>query len=574
MTQEQKKRFDIVICGAGIAGLTLARQIRARLPQVSILLIDKQQRPLPQAAFKVGESTTEIGAQYFSDTLGLGEYLEECHLRKLGLRFFYQAADPATGFEARPEAGVSRFIPPHGYQIDRGRIEHDLRGMMEADGAVLLEGASVKDIQVAEDDDDHRVVVEDQAGARRRYHGRWVVDALGRHSLMRRRLGLTKRVEGGDAAWARVPRRVDVSDLVSADCAAWHERVPGGGRYYSTNHLAGTGYWVWLIPLAGGFTSIGIVTHPDYHDYRDYNTKDGFRAWLQRHEPALAANIAGDEFSDFLKMPRYSFTSSQVFSDRRWACTGEASAFPDPLYSPNFELIALNNSMITSLVVEDHETGLDAARVAEFNRFLLTYGEGLGGNIRNMYHCFGSSAASSCKVMWDTLTSWSYHGPLYHHELYLDGGRRNRVRSDTGRFLFLSRRIQRLFRDWAAASRGRVRFDYFNFQELPFYLLIRQRGLVKNPDADLAGMHRESLEFFEELAQVVFLVALADIRPEFLRKLPDPYWINVWSIDLDPDRWEAEGLMQPASEPRPLAPILEPLRSMMELPGVEEVSVR
>ncbi len=30
-------------------------------------------------------------------------------------------------------------------------------------------------------------------------------------------------------------------------------------RWLSTNHLCGPGYWVWLIPLASGSHSVGIV---------------------------------------------------------------------------------------------------------------------------------------------------------------------------------------------------------------------------------------------------------------------------------------------------------------------------
>ena len=54
--------FDVVICGAGLAGLTLAKQLRQEHPTKRVLLLEKTERPLPAACHKVGESSVEIGS--------------------------------------------------------------------------------------------------------------------------------------------------------------------------------------------------------------------------------------------------------------------------------------------------------------------------------------------------------------------------------------------------------------------------------------------------------------------------------------------------------------------------------
>src|SRR5262249_26740248 len=153
----------------------------------------------------------------------------------------------------------------------------------------LLDGGKVRQIVLQPRSPFHRLQVL-QEDNEREIHARWVVDASGRSSLLKRQLGLAREVEhAANAVWFRVGCPLDVDEW-STD-PAWHARIVEGRRWLSTNHLMGAGYWVWLIPLASGSTSIGIVADAQLHPFAEMNRFERALAWLHAHEPQCAEAV-------------------------------------------------------------------------------------------------------------------------------------------------------------------------------------------------------------------------------------------------------------------------------------------
>src|SRR5689334_8247861 len=97
--------FDVAILGGGLAGASLARQLQLEAPELRTLVVEKRQHPVREAAFKVGESSVEIGAHYFQKRLGLEPHLRSQQLEKLGLRYIFTHGDNrdlAARFELGP----------------------------------------------------------------------------------------------------------------------------------------------------------------------------------------------------------------------------------------------------------------------------------------------------------------------------------------------------------------------------------------------------------------------------------------------------------------------------------------
>lgn len=416
-------KCDVAILGGGIAGLTLARQLYQADPTLRIEVIERSEHPAPTSAHKVGESSVEVQAHYLREVLGLAEHLEKKHVRKFGLRMFMTYRDNSA-IEHRVEYGQISHAPLPAYQLDRGILETHLGQELRNAGVSFRTGHRVTDVALCRDlaaepsgssqrDGRHKVTVVGE-GRTLVFAARWVVDASGRAGLLKRRLGLAKSVDHhANASWLRIDHSVDVESW--SDDHNWLSRLDCGQRRLSTNHLMGPGYWVWIIPLSSGATSVGIVAADEEHDHSGFNTLSKALDWLDEHEPQLAADLRAhqDKVLDFRIMNDYSYSSTEVYNSNRWALTGEAGVSVDPLYSSGGDLMAISNSLITDLIVRDH-AGQDVADVAvSHNQLYLLFSEIWLVAYSNQYAVLGNAQVAVAKIIWDTIVYWAVPGLLY-----------------------------------------------------------------------------------------------------------------------------------------------------------------
>ena len=545
--------YDVLICGAGLAGLTLARQVKLELPALSIAVIDRLARPLPEAAHKVGESTVELAACYFGKVLRLEGYLTQRQLPKLGLRFFFGNAHGS--FEERPELGVSLYGILPTYQLDRGRLENDLRQMVAEMGVEVIEGTTVDTIDLADDADPHKVRCR-RDSQQFTLRGRWVIDALGRRRLLASKLGLRlPNNHSASAAWWRIDSRLDVGEMGVNGGAQWQRRVIED-RYLSTNHLMGRGYWVWFIPLASGATSVGIVTDETIHPFATYGKSYAQAlAWLRAYEPAAWQLVKGYEPLDFRHLKNYSYNARQIFSHRRWSCVGEAGLFLDPLYSPGSDFIAVENTITVEMIRRDFQGELTEGAVDDFNRLVLDL---LAFDalryFKDAYSIFGHAHIFTAKHAWDVAIYWAMIAQLFVQDVVRRPSRD--VFTLLRQYEDLNARVQQLFIDWAAAAPARAPFAHADITRMRFLQMLHLDLAARRSHEQFLNVARKNLNRLEEVAQLLFWQAIAECLPE--RMPPDRSrlpWVNAWSISLNPELWETDGLYKPSTARRSLRPM-------------------
>lgn len=477
---------DVVILGGGLAGLTLAMQLRQAEPDLDVLVLERREGPAPEAAHKVGESTVEVGAHYFDQVLGLGEHLRERHLRKFGFRFFF--SEGRRDLDQVTEIGASMHLSVPSFQIDRGIFENFLVEEARRRGIEVLEGSVVRQIDLAQASADpdalHRVGYT-HGGSAHDIRSRWVVDACGRAGLIKRKLGLAEpNNHAAHAIWFRMKDRIEIDRWT--DNAEWRGRCDPPARWLSTNHLVGKGYWVWLIPLSSGSHSVGIVADPAIHPLDTMDSFDKAMDWFQTYQPLLFDELDGKRhrLQDFAYFKRFSYGCKQVYSADRWALTGEAGLFLDPFYSPGSDFIAISNTYITELVAMDRRGERLGARTQVFDQLLHSFYDSTLALYQDQYPIFGDPEVLPVKVIWDYTYYWGVLAQFCFHRRLTDLSALAALRSELAQCQALNLAVQDFLRRWSAVSHRRNPAVMLDQARLPWFAELN-RSL--NDTLDSAG---------------------------------------------------------------------------------------
>ncbi|MEM8962796.1 MAG: NAD(P)-binding protein [Acidobacteriota bacterium] len=546
---------DVVICGGGLAGLTLARQL-LRETDVSVLVLDKR-KELPPTRQKVGESTVQIGGWYFGRTLGLEKELFQRHFMKYNLRFYWPTAgdgenDGASRFEDYSQGYIRNFSNIPCYQIDRNLFEQHLIDELQADPrAAVVFPVSKLQIELSEDvgNNAHEVTYTDAEGQHVELRPRWVVDATGRGRALARRHDWTRTSEIEHAAfywW--VEGLVDIDELTDRDkedVRLDRDRQPLGHlpTWLATNHFCAEGLWFWVIPLHGK-TSLGLVFDKSVLNHRDVFSVEKATQWVCETFPCFARDLPNRKVLDFGGLSSYAHDCVQTLSPQRWALTGEAGRFSDPLYSPGSDLIAIYNTLIVDAIRDDSPERLqqicplsEQLMRAVYQAYVPTYDVG--------YAQLGDAETFSLKYVWELSIYFGFYVFPFINRLFTDRRFAIAFLRRFGRLGPLNHGMQRLltgYFHWKREHRQPpAKPIFFDFTSVETLARAAESFYDTGVDTDEAKRILDCrLGELEELARFFAVHVIAEVLDEPAirshRGFVDD--LDLTTLDFAPEQWE------------------------------------
>ena len=395
--------YDVAILGAGLAGLTLARQLTLRTDKKILLLDRSAQVPSPRQ--KVGESTVQLGAYYLSKVLDLEEHLYRQQLPKYNLRFHYKRpGQPNRCFEEYSQSYIDALSNIAGYQLDRNTLEAELLRLNRANPNVTFR-APVKDLAVSLSESGPHTLRYAFDGTERSETAEWVVDSTGRGKHLSRRMDLAQPSpirHGSSFLW--VEGLVDIEKLtdLSLDEILRRKDRTRTGHYpiwLATNHYVGEGFWFWVIPLQGK-TSLGVVYDTALFPVAEVDTPQKLIQWVCREFPLFARDLPRRKILDHGSFRSFAYDCAETLGASKWALSGEAGRFSDPLYSPGSDLIALHNTLIADLILtpDDHER---ARKVPLYETLVRSLYQAYVPSYAQSYDVLGDQEVFALKYTWE-----------------------------------------------------------------------------------------------------------------------------------------------------------------------------
>lgn len=348
MPSSPEDRFDAVIAGGGVAGLTAATLLARG--GMRVVCIDPQP---PEGRWRVGESL-DWSSPALLRRLGFerdrltasGTATTKRAVRVVGSGGEVVTKGPASWLARRP----FRFESDTAH-LDRCRFDQEHYEMAVEAGVEVV----VDHVVGISTDADAVSGVRTRTG--RMFVADWYIDASGRRRLFSDALAV-RPIEWGPkrtCLWTRIDDPIDFAGTV----LHFDDRSPDA-------------VWSWQIPLGTCLTSVGIVL-----DHRRFLR---LRREGRTQSDVFAQVLSGFDIHDGDPMPAPEavrarsyrpFVSSRV-SGSNWLLVGEAAAFADPLASHGVTAALRTGSEAADLILEHRSPMRAGTALSAYDRRVRT----------------------------------------------------------------------------------------------------------------------------------------------------------------------------------------------------------
>jgi hypothetical protein len=338
------------------------------------------------------------------------------------------------------------------------------------------------------------------------------VDTTGRYRYLARKLGVVESSpirHGTSVVWVDGLMNIEkLTDSSPREIRLNKARSAWGHSpcWAATNHFVGEGYWFWVIPLPGR-TSLGLVYDRSCVSHDEVNAPEKLIDWVCRTLPLFARDLPHRRIIEHTCLKEYSYGCSQTISPHRWALSGFAGRFTDPLYSPGSDFISLHNTLIVDAILTNDRALLDR-KCGAFETLMQALYNSMLPTFSVSYDALGDQEAFALKYTWELSVYFSFFVFPFINDLSTDLGFLPMYLGRFARLGTINKALQSMisgYFQWKktqSCTAGEPQF--FDFTELPALRRAESTFYRVGVSAAEAGrILTEQLDSLEELARYI-----------------------------------------------------------------------
>ncbi len=352
--EPQRDSLDaqVIIVGGGPAGSTLGAYLSGA--GINHLIVDQAVHPRPH----VGESLLCSTSRIFQEIGFLSVMEREQFVHKHGAVWTHWADERqyVVRFREIPELGLSQ---DYTYHVDRSRFDELLLKHASTRGSRVLQGARAAGVEFGADGFASGVRVE-QDGGERVLTCRLVVDASGRSTL----LGSQLRLKRHDPLFNQFAVH------------NWFEGVDRGpadtADYIHVHVLPLPRAWVWLIPISGSVTSVGVVTQGGDFVKGGEPVGQFFNRHIASHRLLAERMGRARPLHEFTREGNYSYVMDRL-AGNGWLLVGDAARFVDPVFSSGVSVALESAKRAADVIIKSLGRGdVSAENFTDYEKTIRT----------------------------------------------------------------------------------------------------------------------------------------------------------------------------------------------------------
>lgn len=317
---------DVIIIGAGPAGSVAAAMLANA--GLSVDVLEREHFP----RFSIGESLLPQAMEWLDEAGLLQDVIEAGFQHKNGACFAWGDKFESFDFRLKTSSGWGTT-----YQVRRDKFDDILAKGAMRQGARIHFGQTV--VAMRPDKQAPSLTVRNEAGETREMRARFILDASGFGRVLARLLDL-------ESPTGFPPRMSIFTHVIDHIPPEAHDR----NKILVTINPHNPEIWYWLIPLADGLCSMGVVGRPEDLEKHGATNEERLINLVAQTSQMSKLLAKSERIRDVNSIMGYACNVSSL-TGNGYALLGNAGEFLDPVFSSGVTIALKSASLASKLVI-------------------------------------------------------------------------------------------------------------------------------------------------------------------------------------------------------------------------------